>query len=67
MSDAHHTFESIVAAKHATHVELFMRGTAPNLRDLEGWQYDGRNLSLASFFLRIRRFIKRYVVPGTEF
>ena len=63
-----HTFESIVAAEHATHVELFMRGTAPNLRDLEGWQYDGRNLSLVSFFLRVRRFIKGFVTnrAGTD-
>jgi len=56
-----YTFEDIVAAGRATHVELFMRGTAPNLRDLEGFQYDGRNLSLVSFFLRVRRFIKGFV------
>lgn len=59
-----HTFESIVAEKHATHVELFMRGTAPSLRELEGWQYDGRNLSLISFFIRVRRFIKGFVTSG---
>lgn len=57
-----HTFDSIALADPATIIELFRRGTAPSLRDLEGWQYNGRNLSLVSRFLRIRRFIKGFAI-----
>jgi hypothetical protein len=66
-SDAErHTFKSICGLGRHDLETLFICGTTPRLREVLGWEYRGRNISLVSAMLRIRRFIKGFLKPLTD-
>lgn len=53
-----YTFAAITTQKRAVHEELFRRGTLPDMNAIDGWQYQGWNLSLTALLMGIRRFTK---------
>lgn len=55
-----YNFERLIAAPLKTVEDIFQRGTMPKLNELAGWEFQGRNLSFVSIFLRIRRFTKGF-------
>ncbi len=57
-SGERYTFDAICAQNKGTLEQIFMRGTALDLRQTSGWQYKGSNVSFVSLILRIRKFIK---------
>lgn len=54
-------FEDICAAPLSEVAKLFERGQTPNLAEIVGWEYQGRNLGLTPKLMDLRRFIKGFL------
>lgn len=60
MSSLRYTFDEICRLPAHVHEELFLRGSAPRLSELSGWEFRGMNGGRLPPLLGIRRFIKGF-------
>ena len=59
-------FEDICRERDSKLEELVLRGVMPDIAQIAGWEFKGRNTSMTSKLLNIRRFIKGFCAISQE-